>query len=171
MPRIMGLDLSLSETGFATPEHLGVLKTPAKKFSGPKRLVEIRDLLLHLLREHQTEVVLLENYSFGSKNKREWLGELGGVIRVMLYEEGIPYVEVSPNTLKMYATGHGNAAKAEVISAARERLGYSGFNDNEADALWLRALGNEAYGEPEVKLPQTHRRALTAVEVPVLAEV
>ena len=32
-----------------------------------------------------------------------------------------------------------------MIQAAKERLGYTGANDNEADALWLLELAKSEY--------------------------
>jgi crossover junction endodeoxyribonuclease RuvC len=156
---ITGLDLSLVETGIADALGARHLSTPAAKFPGMARLQHIRNQVLFAALE--TDTVYLEGYSFGSKNGGERLGELGGVVRLALYEKGIPFVEVSPGTLKMFATGRGNASKVEVLVAARDRLGYTGTNDNEADALWLWQLGLHHTGQPDrVSLPKGHLRAL-----------
>ena len=44
------------------------------------------------------------------------------------------------NEMKRFATSNGNASKPMMIAAAQKKLGYTGDNDNEADALWLLAL-------------------------------
>lgn len=46
----------------------------------------------------------------------------------------IPYQGVPVGTIKKYATGKGNASKAEMVAAVRLR-GYAPTDDNEADAL------------------------------------
>ncbi len=51
-------------------------------------------------------------------------------------ERAIPYEGVPVGTIKRFATGKGNASKADVIAAVR-RLGFSPADDNEADALAL----------------------------------
>jgi Holliday junction resolvasome RuvABC endonuclease subunit len=48
----------------------------------------------------------------------------------------IPYQGVPVGTIKKHATGKGNAGKAEMLAAARQR-GYCPTDDNEADALAL----------------------------------
>lgn len=48
--------------------------------------------------------------------------------------KGIAYEGVPVGTIKRHATGKGNASKARVIEAVRER-GHQPADDNEADAL------------------------------------
>jgi len=62
--------------------------------------------------------------------------------------------------LKVFATGKGNAGKADVLVSAVRRLGYDGADHNQADALWLRAIGMHLLGEPIVDLPKEHLRSL-----------
>ena len=49
-------------------------------------------------------------------------------------QRAIPYQGVPVGTLKRFATGKGNAGKAAVMRAVRER-GFEPADDNEADAL------------------------------------
>lgn len=111
-------------------------------------------------------LVVLEGYSFGSRGRAVFdIGELGGVVRLALYRRGIPYVDVPPAALKKYATGRGNAPKEEVLAAAIRRLGYTGHDHNESDAMWLYAMAQDRYlGYSRV--PSTHRAALDAVAWP-----
>lgn len=166
MRDVVGLDLSLTATGVATSDGSWIVKPG--KLRGPERLATIRDFVAAAVLDEPVPVdlVVIEGYAYGRNNNREILGELGGVIRLLLWENDVRYLDVPPSTLKMYATGKGNAGKTEVVIAARERLGYSGHDDNEADAMWLYALGCDLLGQPLVKLPQTHRRALEKLEVP-----
>jgi hypothetical protein len=53
---------------------------------------------------------------------------------------GVYYHGMEVGTIKKFATGKGNANKAMMIEAARTNLGYSGKDDNEADALWILAM-------------------------------
>lgn len=140
---IFGLDPSLTSTGVATRLDDGnELARPAtikSKATGPLRLVEIRDVLRDLIPPNAA--VYIEGYSFSSRFSRAHaLGELGGVIRVDLWERGIRCVEVAPKMLKSWAVGKGNAGKEEMLAAAI-RGGYEGHDNNEADAWWLAHLG------------------------------
>ncbi len=49
---------------------------------------------------------------------------------------GIPYQGVPVGTIKRHVTGRGNADKAAVIAAVRDR-GFAPADDNEADAIAL----------------------------------
>jgi crossover junction endodeoxyribonuclease RuvC len=167
--RVIGLDLSLAATGIAWESGVRAMNTPAAKIDGPERLVKIRREVCAIVRfPVKADLVVIEGYSYGSQNSHAHsLGELGGVIRVALFELGVAYVEVPPQTLKMFAAGTGAAKKEQVVYEAKVRLGYQGFDNNEADALWLRALGHHALGCPLVELPKAHLRALDKVRVPM----
>jgi Holliday junction resolvasome RuvABC endonuclease subunit len=66
--------------------------------------------------------------------------QLQGVIVLWCENNHVQYRGYSPSEIKKFATGKGNAPKPAVIAAAREKLGFTGDDDNEADAMWLRAL-------------------------------
>lgn len=164
----MAFDLSLTATGYSMEGLLGdVLSPPRGSDRGMPRLAWIRDQVLDL--SVDADVVVLEGYAMGSKRQSHTraIGELGGVVRLALFERGTPYVEVPPATLKKLATGRGNAPKEEVLAAAIRRLGYGGHDNNEADALWLRTAALIHYGLPDApELPKMQREALGKVEWP-----
>lgn len=152
--RAMGIDPSLSAAGVATAQGAWVIRSAA---IGAVRLAHIRDVIVSQL--DGIDLVCIEGYAHGAQYSLAAMGEVGGVIRLALHDAGVPYVDVAPNTLKMFATGAGKGGKTGVVVAARERLGYDGLDDNKADALWLHALAADLLGEPVVTLPQAHMRA------------
>lgn len=165
---VIGLDLSLTETGFATPEAVYTEKTPASKIKGMDRYAKILELTMWALEvvKDQRPLVVIEGYSYGSRGRAVFdIGELGGIIRYKLWTLDVDYIEVPPSTLKILACGKGNVGKTEVVVAARERLDYDGTNDNEADALWLREFGLQLLGQSEITLPKSHMRALEKVSL------
>lgn len=158
--RILALDLSLTSTGYATPDgEPGTLPT---RLLGEARLSWIRDQVLELEHDHQAELIAIEGYAYGRPNQAHQVGELGGVVRCALHDAGIAFVEVPPLTVKKYATGNGGAGKDEVLAEAIRRLDYQGSSKDEADALWLRACVLDAAGIPCVEVPKAHRDAITA---------
>jgi Holliday junction resolvasome RuvABC endonuclease subunit len=165
--RIVAFDLSLTSTGWASA-HNGVRaygRIDPCNATAVNRLVFIRTALLQ--KTQLANLVVLEGYSFGSVQQAHRIGELGGVVRVALHEAGVPVAEIAPASLKRYATGRGNAGKAEVLVAAVKRLGYDGASSDEADALWLLAMALDHYGVPgKVDMPQQHRTALEKVAWP-----
>lgn len=164
--KIATFDPSLTETGYARANgdrrETGIITT---KLRGMERLQFIRDRVLELAA--RAEVVVLEGYSYASKGRAVLsLGELGGVLRLALWEADIPVVEIPPATLKQYLTGKGNSKKEVMLAAAIRRLDYPGSNNNEADAYALLHAGLDAYGLGWVKLPEAQRKALEKVKWP-----
>jgi len=75
-----------------------------------------------------------------------------GVIESVAEQRGLEYKAFSAGEIKKFATGKGNCGKPAMIEAAREKYGYIGDDDNEADALHLLHLAKH------VLLPTTIRR-------------
>lgn len=165
--RVVGLDPSLTSFGCARPEGVGLLRPP-KGLGGAGRMIWLRDSVLELCRD--ADLVVVEGMSYGSGGRSIFdLGGLGWVLRVALTERGIPWVEASPSSLKKYATGKGNAGKELVLVEAVKRLSYTGSSYDEADALWLRMMALDYYGQPgAVQVPQAHRAGLSGVSWPAI---
>lgn len=162
---IVALDLSLTSTGWAHNDGsafaVGTF-TPGK-LRGVERLAHLRGRALSLLNSGYGMLIIEDGLVRSSSAKV--LGELHGVIKMALHDGGHPPpVLVSPASVKVYATGKGNAGKPDMLSSAIQRLGYTGANPDEVDALWLLAMGLDMMGEPLVKLPEQHRRALSKVQ-------
>jgi crossover junction endodeoxyribonuclease RuvC len=131
-PRILALDLSLTQTGWAIEGDSGVIRS---RLRGWERIDRIRREVMALAAF--ADLVCIEGYSYGSKGMAVYqIAELGGIIRYSLWMRHILYVEVSPSTLKKFATTKGNCGKDEMIAAAIRKYGFEGCNNNEADA-WL----------------------------------
>jgi crossover junction endodeoxyribonuclease RuvC len=176
--RIVALDLSLTRTGFATSDgSSGVLVPRRPNDQGVRRLAWYRQQVRSLLTfPAKADIVVLEGYSFASAFRKadgtmvqpqagvRSIGELGGVMRLLFFDLGVPFIEVPPSNLKQYATGKGNGAKDGVVVAAAHRLGYHGSDNNEVDALWLLHMALDHYQLPgAVDVPQQNRKALVNV--------
>lgn len=164
MTQILALDLSLTATGWAhTDGASGVLVPPDRVGKGIDRVRWIRANV----RAMPADLVVIEGYAFGANNKAHQLGELGGVIRVTFRDLGVPYADVQPAALKLFATGKGNAPKLDVFSAAIRQLNYTGTSTDEADALWLLAMARAHYWG--VELTEKKRAAVAKVQWPTCA--
>lgn len=174
---VLALDLSLTATGVADANGTRTIRSTT---TGMKRLAEIRNTVLGFADgwlattpgkvtpplQPRADIVAIEGYSMGTArqpSRAHALGELGGVVRLALWEACLRVVDVPPSCIKRYAVGKGNAKKAEVYGAAIRRLDYAGCSDDESDALWLRALVLDALGEPIVKMPAANREAVATV--------
>ena len=68
--------------------------------------------------------------------------EMCGMLKQhFLQERRVPIIMVSPNSLKSFATGKGNAKKEDMLRACSER-GYFPESADEADAYWAACLGD-----------------------------
>ena len=135
--RALGLDLSLTSTGFSCSEIIGTLST---SHHGTARLYELKKKLEDLLRQTNPDIVAIEGYSFGSRNTQAHsIGEWGGVVRLTLWEKSIPFIEIPPTCRAKFATGRGNASKSEVMSSISARTGivWSGKGCEDMCDAWI----------------------------------
>lgn len=151
----LGVDQSLNGTGLcllASDASSARLSTvDPGDLVGGKRLVAIKDALVALGRsvEWRLDFAAIEGYSIGSVNRPFDLGEVGGIIRLILMDNGVPYVIVPPVQVKQFATGATSATKDAMIAAAKA-LGASPDNDNEADAFFLGRLARAYHSKVEM---------------------
>lgn len=176
--QIVALDPSLTGFGWARSvpgSDLGELSGPAwesgvfvPKGRGVRRLQAALDQVVEIT--DGAEVVLIEGYAFSSRQSHaHGLGELGGVVRLGLFQRSIPFVEIPPACVKKLATGRGNAKKEAVLVEAVKRLGYGGADNNVSDALFILQAGLIHYDLPgAVPLPKTHLDGLRKIEWPEL---
>lgn len=135
--KLMGLDLSLSSTGISMDGVTSVIRSKAK---GAERLSEVTKSILNECLENEISCVVIEGYSFASRSGQAFsIGELGGCIRMTLFECNIPLVEVPPTCRAKFATGRGNASKGEVISSISAKTGiiFSGASGNDECDAWV----------------------------------
>lgn len=166
---LLALDLSLTSTGWAAQHGAPPVASGTfnPKGTGAPRLHSVVVWLGTLLKVWTPDLVVLEGYSFASPNRAHHIGELGGVVRLQLFQRGFPFVELAPKVRAKLATGKGNAGKDQVLVEAVRRLGYRGHSNDEADALWLLQAALIVYAQPgAVELPRDHRAALGGVDFP-----
>jgi crossover junction endodeoxyribonuclease RuvC len=165
-PRILAADLSLTSTGIAVNGETRTIRTNLR---GAERLDYIASRVVGMAVAHAVELVALEGYSFGSKGRAVFsIGELGGCVRLELHRAGIPFVDVSPSSLKKYATGKGNCGKDDMIETAIRRFAFAGHGNDEADAWLLLKMAEAAYSDAPRAAYQA--QALAGVEWPELDE-
>jgi len=175
---IVGIDPSLTSTGICTmDEHGKLLSTLAinSEFVGMKRLHDIKRQLepecsYNTPNENEKVAVFIEGYSFGSMNGREALGELGGMIRLMLYEKGIEFVDVPPTTLKKFTTGKGNADKIAMAIATLKNWAVDFPTTDQTDAYCLAMFGRGYLGLMD-ELTVFRKEAIEAVRNPKIKKV
>lgn len=162
---VLGLDLSITATGVAYPD--GRTHTVSTRRTGDHRLLVIRGMVLDAVGHGHVDLAVIEDLPTHAHGAGV-TGMVHGVVRAELLSHDVPYVLVTPATLKKYACGKGNATKPDMRMALFQRATLDLRDDNQVDAWWLRAAGLDQLGEPVVQVPQSHRAALAKVAWPNL---
>jgi crossover junction endodeoxyribonuclease RuvC len=138
---IIGLDLSLTGTGYATKDEVGLIKT-TNKDTIQHRLITIRDEIKSLLVKFGIKQAILEDFAFGARGNAIFqIGGLQWLVRVLIYEMGIELKLVKPTELKKFVTGKGNAKKDLMLLECYKKFGESFNDDNMCDAYCLYRYG------------------------------
>lgn len=162
-PHVVGLDLSLTSTGYAGPGGTGRIRSAV---NGHPRLAFLLDRIGEITAP--AELVVVEGPSYGSKGATyHQLAGLWWLVAHDLWTAGLPYAVVSPQARAKYATGRGNANKDAVLLAVERRFPWAAVSGNDqADALVLMAMGLDRLGHPLADLPAVNRTALDKVAWP-----
>jgi Holliday junction resolvasome RuvABC endonuclease subunit len=151
LKKIIGLDLSLTSTGISVSGTTSAILTG---YRGAERLHHISSAIIKICKEENVDLAIIEGYSFASRNSQAHsIGELGGCVRMRLWEEGIPFVDVPPTCRAKFATGKGNSSKNEVISSISAKTGivWGGSSASDMCDAWileqmaLAQFGNSQY--------------------------
>lgn len=183
--RLVGLDLSLAATGLAaTHNHHGEPGLLARTVHTARTAHGATDM------DHTRVHAVLADVAAACKARPhlvviEWLplfegkgaaslrlAELHGVIKHWLFVQRIPYVDVRPPDLKIWATGNGNATKVAVLEQVTATYGQLVHIDgyDQADALTLVTMAAAAYGQPLARVTRVQQtRALSSVKWPTLS--
>lgn len=188
MPRILGIDSSLTGTGLAraaipdimvgvdpngpVPVEVALATVGASKprpgdtwLAKSRRVHEVLDKIDAALAEGDYEAVGLEELAYGAKGDAavvlHWLwGEVVQLVRLRGYRLFL----VNVSGVKKFATGNGNAKKDEVMLAMANRYPQFPIKDNnQSDALAVSMVVARKLGVAFDTMPQKNLEAMTKV--------
>lgn len=146
---VAGVDLALNATGLVIAHaalvgeeqifdvRLAELVRPGER-RGMERIAWVMSRVRGLVLEHGVQDLAIEGYAFSKLTTHAHeQGELGGVVRLSLWQRGISWWEVTPATLKKIVTGKGNAPKGAMLVEVLDRWKWKTSDDNLADAYAL----------------------------------
>ena len=168
--RLLAIDPSLTSTGYAYTLGVGAITgtIEPKKLVGARRLCDIRDEIDGMMEEIEPALVVMEKL-IGGPNRETTIhqAELIGVLKVLFHEKGKRILLVPPSTLKLFATGKGNADKDEMRVAAGKERGKFFQSHDEADAFHLLQMGIGALDRRSLPRERRHYKhaALRKCEV------
>ena len=132
MITVIGIDPGLAATG------VGIVRGDGRRVTGysfgsihtskstplPERLDQIFSKLLQLLKDERPDVMVVEDvFSLGRYPKSGiTLGKVIGIVLLAACHTGVRCVEIPVREAKQVLTGNGNAGKAQLEEAVRNRL-------------------------------------------------
>ena len=105
---------------------------------------------LSVVREYMPELVVIEDYTHQKKSFDSYnVGELGGMLRLLLWQNKYPQLYISPMRLKMFLNHHGKTpiAKEDVAFSVQAYFNYKSDasqkkkREDATDAFALAQLG------------------------------
>lgn len=153
-PRIVGLDVSTSNTGvFFWHGYSSYLISPPVNQGRTARINIIKENLRLLLDQHAPNVAAIEDYSLSLQGSSlSQCAEAGGVVRDLFYEYDIPLFFVAPHTLKKFVLGEGKSSKVKgseakslILLRTFTNWGFQFENDNMCDAFCIAKFLYEVF--------------------------
>lgn len=139
-PRVVGIDPSVTSTGLAFADgSTTVVKD--RKVDGDKRLVAI--YFSTSMAVMTADFCVLEDLPRNAMGAGA-TGQAQGAVRIALQNAAVPYIALSPATVKKASVGKGNADKKQMVAAIPSELGIT--SHDEADAWWMRQAGRSLLG-------------------------
>ncbi len=144
--RVIGIDPSLSSTGFGivesrastlSPIAFGIIK-PTASLPVPQKLLEIRGEIEKIIESYVPGEAAIENPFFARNVKTALLlGQVRGAVLVALAARRCRIHEYSPLEIKKAVTGYGQAGKDQVQAMVRIllSLGDDKIPEDASDAL------------------------------------
>jgi Holliday junction resolvasome RuvABC endonuclease subunit len=147
----MGVDQSYGgfSITYISKEDPTKYKTVVKKFEGGgiTRLVAIAEFIVASLNDVATDKnkvidAAIEGYAYGSQMSH-MLGELGAIVKLVLFDNGMTPLIIPPTTLKKYVAGKGkDVKKSQMLLAVFKKWGVELTDDNAADSYSLARIAS-----------------------------
>lgn len=173
MTTVVGLDLSLTSTGYAVVgegrREVGTITSKGKAGATlTQRNARLVGIVAEIVRVAvDADLIVIEAPAYSRSNPG--MHDRSGLwwIAVDALSGSVPVVEVAPSARAKYATGKGNAGKDQVLAAVVRRFpDFDVTGNDEADALILAAMGRRALAEPIDYMPQAHLAGMSKVAWP-----
>jgi crossover junction endodeoxyribonuclease RuvC len=148
-----GIDASLTGSGICRLQD-GVAScdtvktTPKTAETDLERYIYIADRIMAEIPDN-TQMVCMEDY-YTPRNPAQMgaaivLIAVDTHIRIRLFQRGIPFIIVSPTTLKKFVTGKGGGSKDVIIMHLYKRYGLEFSDNNQADSFGLAVMARAVY--------------------------
>lgn len=137
---ILSIDSGIERTGYAIfkdKEYIcsALIKT-SKSLSTEKRLIEIYERLVEIMKKYKPDVMVLEQLLF-FKNQKTFIrvAQAQGIVMLLAAQNKIKVEFLTPLQIKQIVTGYGQADKLAVQKMIRLTTNIDIKQDDEADAV------------------------------------
>lgn len=100
-----------------------IYKSKDKQMISVCRLAWLREYLREKITNRRTDYIGLEDYAIRAEHGSHYLGEIGGIARLLAYESGSKVRLHDPTTVKMFTAHDGTCGKDAITRAANRRWG------------------------------------------------
>ena len=150
----VGLDLSLSSTGFCikTGSEIRVETIKSKPDPAVNDLARLKYIAAEIMQRIPKGVSMICVEDFFTPGNAQQIGAaiklamLGTVVRMGLYDAGMPMFIIAPGQLKKYITSSGASQKSLIVMAVYKTWGIEVKDDNQADAMVLAHIAEALDG-------------------------
>jgi len=94
----------------------------ARAFEFARYLFYCREIIKKLM-QWNVQYVAIESYAYAG-HKMYLSTESGGLLKYLLLQKNIPWIEVAPSSLKKFATGKGKGEKSDIVLAVYKKWGF-----------------------------------------------
>jgi crossover junction endodeoxyribonuclease RuvC len=173
--RVIGLDLSISSTGYAvwsdsifdgSMDYGTIQRIPAE---GPYAdLVQLRTQVREI-GEHAkgADLAVIEGFAYSSPDRAFQLGGQGFLVRMLLLGRTIPFVLCSPMGLRKFVLGSAKTKKGEgkqlMLREVWRRWNVEINDNNIADAYGLCRIGQALLGLQDWPLTKPQEEVLAKI--------
>jgi len=145
---------------------LETIKTTPK--SAPDDLARLKLIVSEVMKRIPSGVQMTCIEDYFTPSNRQQIGAaiklvaLGTMMRMALYDAGMPFYVVAPSQIKKFATGKGTGQKSIVVREVYKRWGIDAKDDNQADASVLAYMA-EAIAMPSDSLPKYQQETIAKI--------
>ena len=172
MMNFLGLDLSLTSTGFylihdgGKDEFFEICTKPENFEDDIQRSDYIAQTIVDQIKDENITFIALEDYFTGKQPQSVIkLATLGTVVRTRLMDAGYTFMPFVTSQIKKFETGSGVAPKDNMLKSVFKKHGLDTTSNNIADACAIAHIGRAYYEW------QAGRRDFLAYETEVLKKI
>ena len=151
MSNFLGLDLSLSATGFyliSDDKYMAfeINTKPADFDTDMERADHIAKCIINNIKGMKMDMIAIEDYFSGQQPQSVIkLAILGTMVRNRLLEEGYSFMTFAPTQIKKFETGSGTSPKDNMLKSVFKKHNFDTYSNNVADACAIAYLGKGYY--------------------------